>query len=277
MEQYQKSGYLKEKFRYFHLHTKIIQDFPYHYHDFHKVLVFLKGDVTYHIEGRTFMLEPGDIVLIPTGDIHKPELNSPAVYERIIFYLSPDFPMFKDERAKELNLCFQNAKYRQMNVLRLSSSCRKQLLQLCLRMEEETKQPEHFAHTLYQEALLAEFLILLNRGGLSQQSTYPENVCKDKKMLLVLDYINKHLSEPLSIDLLSSRFFLSRYYLMHSFKAATGYTVGNYITTKRLLYARSLIQEGASVTDACYASGFQNYSTFARAYKKQFHVNARSG
>ena len=74
MNIYQKTGYLTENFRYFHLQTTSRQEFHYHYHEFYKILFFLKGDVTYHIEGRTFHLLPGDIILIPAEEIHCPQL-----------------------------------------------------------------------------------------------------------------------------------------------------------------------------------------------------------
>ena len=57
--------------------------------------------------------------------------------------------------------------------------------------------------------------------------------------------------------------------MMRLFKAETGYTIGNYITYRRLLLARTLILDGMPITQACLASGFQDYSTFSRAYKKQ--------
>ena len=106
MDTYEKSGYLKENFQYFHLHTRKMQEFQYHYHDFHKVLFFLRGDVTYHIEGRMFRLLPGDVVLIPAGEIHKPVLNSAQIYERIILYLSPEFLTSAGKGEADLNRCF---------------------------------------------------------------------------------------------------------------------------------------------------------------------------
>ena len=66
------------------------------------------------------------------------------------------------------------------------------------------------------------------------------------------------------------RSYLSRYHLMHLFKQATGYTIGNYITEKRLLLARDLLRSGTPVTSVCFDCGFKNYSTFSRAYKKYF-------
>ena len=60
---------------------------------------------------------------------------------------------------------------------------------------------------------------------------------------------------------------------MHSFKEETGYTIGNYVTMKRLRYARELILGGMPVTQACFECGFQSYSTFSRAYKKNFGIS----
>ena len=92
----------------------------------------------------------------------------------------------------------------------------------------------------------------------------------DEKIIAVLNYLGEHLTEDISIDTLSSRFFLSRSYLMHTFKEQTGYTIGSYLSTKRLLLAKDLIAEGTPITEVCYACGFKNYSTFSRAYKKSF-------
>ena len=55
--------------------------------------------------------------------------------------------------------------------------------------------------------------------------------------------------------------------MMRKFKNETGYTIHNYITSKRLLMARSLISQGMPVMKAAQASGFHDYTTFVRAYK----------
>ena len=94
-------------------------------------------------------------------------------------------------------------------------------------------------------------------------------------MIAVIDYLNEHLTEDISIDSLSETFFLSRYHLMHSFKEETGYTIGNYLSTKRLLLARDLILQGEPITNVCYECGFRNYSTFSRAFKKNFGYSPR--
>ena len=59
--------------------------------------------------------------------------------------------------------------------------------------------------------------------------------------------------------------------MMHKFKSETGYTLHSYINSKRLLLARDLISEGMPVIKAAAQSGFSDYTTLSRAYKKMFN------
>ena len=53
-------------------------------------------------------------------------------------------------------------------------------------------------------------------------------------------------------------------------KSATGNTIGKYVTEKRLFMARAFLEQGLSVTEACYKSGFKNYAAFYYAYRKKY-------
>ena len=67
-------GYLEEDFRLFHLKDAVMGPVDWHYHSFHKILVLLAGRASYAIEGQSYALEPGDVVLVPRGSIHRPEI-----------------------------------------------------------------------------------------------------------------------------------------------------------------------------------------------------------
>ena len=97
----------------------------------------------------------------------------------------------------------------------------------------------------------------------------------DPKMEEVLKYIAGHLAEELSVDILARQFFISRYYLMHRFKEVTGYTLHQYISQKRLLWAAELIRQGVPVMKAAEQVGFSEYSTLLRAFQKTFHMSPR--
>ena len=69
-------------------------------------------------------------------------------------------------------------------------------------------------------------------------------------MAPILDYIRDNLAEPLTLDQIAGRFFISKHYLCRIFKSATGFSVMEYIIYSRILRARQLLQEGVSVQQA---------------------------
>ena len=111
-------GYLKEDFRFFHLKDSGKGPYEYHHHDFLKILVLLSGTVSYSIEGRSYKLEPWDMVLVDRGQIHRPEPDPAVPYERLILYLSPAFLEAHKNTEGDLALCFNTASYRHSQVLR---------------------------------------------------------------------------------------------------------------------------------------------------------------
>ena len=260
----EKTGYLKEDFRLFHINDQTKKDFSYHYHDFHKIIVFISGKVTYHIEGKAYHLKPRDILLVSQGAIHKPEINPSVPYERYIFWIRDTLS------CQELNTCFQKANDRSFNLVRADSALQERLKDLLPEIEQ-TLQNKHFGDTVLRNALFTQFMIYINRIFLRTSSSPDEKTySSDTQVEQLLKYINRNLSENLSIDQLANRFFFSKYHMMRKFKNETGYTIHNYITSKRLLMARSLISQGMPVMKAAQASGFHDYTTFVRAYKKQF-------
>lgn len=260
----EKTGYLKEDFRLFHINDQTKKDFSYHYHDFHKIIVFISGKVTYHIEGKAYHLKPRDILLVSQGAIHKPEIDPSVPYERYIFWIRDDLS------CQELNTCFQKANDRSFNLVRADSALQERLKDLLPEIEQ-TLQNEHFGDPVLRDALFTQFMIYINRIFLRTSSSPDKKAySSDTQVEQLLKYINRNLSENLSIDQLAERFFLSKYHMMRKFKNETGYTIHNYITSKRLLMARSLISQGIPVIKAAQASGFHDYTTFVRAYKKQF-------
>lgn len=267
-----KQGYLTADYRLFHLTDLTAGDYKPHYHDFYKILLFLGGQVEYVVEGRSYPLKPGDIVLVSRGEIHCPHVGGQSPYERMILYLSPAF-LQEYAAPDSLESCFLTARYRHSSVLRPEDQDRGRLMDLARRLERALDRTDEFAGTLYGRVLLLEFLIYLNRAVLEGQAAYLHTGSMDYRVAGLLSYINGHLGEPLTIDHLARECCLSPYHMMRLFRRETGCTVGNYIAQKRLALADELIRTGrAGATRACFEAGFANYSTFLRAYKKNFGV-----
>ena len=247
----------------------------FHFHDFHKILLFLKGNASYCIEGRTYDLKPNDIVFVPAGEVHRPILHDESTYERIIIYIAKGYLDQHRDDSYDLSRCLQEAHQKQAHVLRVPAFETTRLGQIVRELRHSLHSTE-YTNELYHKLLFLEFMIQLNRAAIHNGIEFITTSSSNKKIIQLLDYINEHLTEDITIDSLSETFFISRYHLMHAFKEETGYTIGDYLTTKRLLLARELIRQGNPITDTCYECGFHSYSSFSRAYKKNFGCAPRA-
>ena len=266
MEQnYVQRGYLHEDFRLFHLRGAMEESVDWHYHTFHKIIEFLGGESGYGVEGKQYLLQPGDLVLVPQGCIHRPEAEPNAPYERRILYLSPEF-LRRAGGSCDLATCFDRAREEFRFVVHPADGTGGgQFTAL-----EHAEREDAFGRELLAQSLLFQFLIGLNRAMAGNTLQYAKPAAYDRKIESILRYLSEHLTEPVSIDDLAARFFVSKYHMMRQFRAQTGYTIHGYLTGKRLMFARAMIAAGTPVLQASEESGFGDYSAFLRAYRKQF-------
>lgn len=263
--QYEVRGYLKEPFRLFHLADSRREHIEYHYHTFHKIIILLAGRAGYAIEGERYDLSPGDFVLVGRGSIHRPEVREDDFYERMILYISPAYLASLGTEDCDLEGCFRQAQTAFRYVYRDEGGSRvRQLFETLARTVREGG----YGAALLERAQFLELMVEVNRvclGGHQVQAT-----AGDSKVVALLQYLNLHLTEELSIDQLAERFYISKYHMMRRFRQETGYSVHGYLTEKRLLLAQQLLARGCTPAEAAVQAGYQDYSTFSRAYKKQF-------
>ncbi len=265
---YEKTGYLYQHYKLFHLNDSVSKEYMYHYHDFDKIIFFINGKADYIVEGKKYILEPYDFILVNRNEIHKPVVDFSVPYERIILYIDHSF--IEQYKGKDYNLtrCFEKTYEEKTNVVRFPAVITRQLFETLNRMEENGRE-QAYAEELYGEILFLEFMIQINRACLFNQYAYHHTAKYNKKVIDILQYINENLSKDLSIDILSERFYMSKYHMMRQFKEETGYSIHQYISEKRILAAKTMILHGMPATVAAMECGFKDYSTFARAFKKK--------
>lgn len=271
MEQpgYEKRGYLHENYHLFHLTSSMQEPVDWHYHAFHKLCVYLGGDaVRYGIEGRSYALEPGDLILVPQGCVHRPEVEPGAAYDRMLLYLSPDFLRRSSTEEAMLETCFWQAAEEFRFVVR--TGARNQTLLAPLRALERAQANPGFGQQMLEQAFVCQILIELARGMQQQALSFASASVMDEKIAAILQYLACHLTEKLSIDDLAAQFYISKYHMMRRFRTQTGYTIHAYLIGKRLMLAREMISGGMPVMEAACQSGFGDYSAFSRAYRRQF-------
>ncbi|MEI3348412.1 MAG: AraC family transcriptional regulator [Dysosmobacter sp.] len=271
-----KRGYLDQGFRLFHLKDTLAQKLQPHYHEFDKIILPLGGGVTYVVEGVAYFLKPWDMLLVQHNLIHRVAIDPDAPYERIVIWLGREWLASRSDPGEPLDACFETARQQGFHLLRTDGDRRLFYMQKIQQLEEALCSTEFGAGRM-ADTLCQQLLIGVNRDMLRYPAAREErdSYRVDPKMEEVLRYIAAHLEEPLSVDLLAREFYLSRYYLMHRFKAVTGYTVHQYISQKRLLRAGELIREGVPVMKAAEQAGFREYSTFLRAFQNTFRMSPR--
>lgn len=272
-----KTGYLHQDFKLFHLKDQVEKEFDFHYHDFNKIVVFISGKVTYIIEGKSYHLKPWDILLVNNYDVHKPVIDPSVPYERIIIWVKNDFITSYNSDVCDISSCFRKANDRSFNLIRLDSRLLKQV-QALLKSLESALHSDEFGSSLLASSIFIQLMVYVNRIFLGKQYIKDKSSLDyDPKIEELLQYINANLDAELSVDSLAERCYLSKYHLMHKFKEETGFTLHKYITQKRLLMANQLIKSGIPVMEASAKSGYSDYTTFSRAYKKMFHHSPTSG
>ncbi len=258
-------------FEYFHYRDNSTMEVDYHNHDFYEIYFYFSGNITYLIEGKSYKLKPGDILLIHNKELHKPIIESVEdTYERVVLWVNPEFLERYSMGNTNLLMSIESSFKDNYNLLRPEPEML-EIIKEILHKFEMACNSISFGSDVLKNIYIIELLVYINKAFLE---TYDNTIDKDieynEKISRVIEYINENLSSKMSLDSLSSTFFLSKYHLLREFKKYTGYTIHEYIRQKRLIMAKSLLKEGIQVTEVCSMCGFGDYSNFIRSFKKAY-------
>ncbi|MCD1260561.1 AraC family transcriptional regulator [Paenibacillus athensensis] len=253
----------------YHNRTLEPQPFDFHLHqDLYEIYFFLSGDVHYFIEKQVYPLQHGDLLVMNSNELHRPNFRTPRQrYEVLVIHFDPRQAARFSSPHFDLLHCFTQRPPGENNRLRLNPHQIEDILRLYERMKA-CAQPDAApgADILYVTAFI-ELLVFINQA-FSRQDEPQKNAHIPEKLSALLAYIDGHLDQDLSLETLESTFFMNRSYLCRLFKKHTGSTIHEHILFKRIARAKSLLREGSTVTDACQLSGFNDYSNFIRTFKK---------
>lgn len=261
------------KYELYHISSHRWSTPEYHVHDFYEFYFFISGDAEALIEEFSTPLRPGDIVVFPPGFMHRAHHHNPhTYYERMLIYLprnvlramgSPEYSLLD-----VLDACVARSQF-------LFSLGKKKFEHCCYNINEiindevEYKQPSQSLINYYRVSLLATQLCHWFEEASKKDLTGPASAHSVDSIGNIIAYINEHLTEDLSLECLSNKFFISKYYLMHEFKARTNMSVHQFIMQKRVNLARMMLQFGINPSEAAARCGFGDYSCFYRAFRKE--------
>ncbi len=234
----------------FILHEKYLDHpTPIHWHEFYEIEYFLEGHGTALINQKPYAIHPGTLLFL-----------TPTDFEEI-----PDW-----EGGRVINLAFSDA-HLYPEVMTALSSCAMLTdypSQLLLQLQKELEAPDKWSVSVARHLLNCLAIDIIRR--------IPENNIggniHDQTIRQAVSLIKMHFREPLTLQEVSQQVGLSPNYFSTLFRQKMGMTFKTYLTNQRLKYAgNALKMSELTISDICFSSGFNDFSSFSRAFRKHYN------
>ncbi len=261
--------------RYVDTHMDIsMGDIPVnlHSHNYYEIVYVLSNSGTQYLAGtKRYSLQRGDIVIIPPGVGHKPlfptELAEP--YRRIVLWVSTEFV----DSVSHIVPSYTPRFSQEMFLLRTTGTPYEYIdgyFRKGLKEAQEKKE-------CWQVALCGNTMQLLTACLRAYAEPANHNLKTEKPELLdnVVSYIESHLAEKITLADTAQRFFVSESTIGQTFQKKMHVSFYHYVTQRRLIAAKSMILEETNLDLLSTKVGFSDYSTFFRAFKKEFGISPR--
>jgi AraC-like DNA-binding protein len=235
-----------------------------HLHTFFEIYYLLSGERYYFIKDRTFLVKQGDLVLIAPHTLHKTAATGPQNHERILIYFDAEFVV---SQSREFSIAVTNL-FTEHPIIRLTPSRQNQIEYLLQQMCHEIR-VQHSGYAPMLQSYLLQLLVYCIRqqkANSTWHTAHPSPM--HQKISEIVRYINENYPEPLTLPCVATRFAISPYYLSRSFKAATGFTLIEYLNNVRIKEAQRLLQESnQKVIYIAEQVGFGSIAHFGRVFK----------
>lgn len=235
-----------------------------HMHDSYEVYYLLSGERYYYIDSRLYALQAGDLIFIHKHGLHRTTNKGDASHERILINFDEAFisPTLDMQETKELLV-------QQHFLLRPGERERAVIVGMLEALLGEMDRNDPF-RKIYQRSLLVQLLVYIRRlHNVQYMPIVPEGSGKQQRVYAIIEYIEAHYAENLTLDQLSSAFYISSTYLCKIFKQTTGFTVVEYIRYVRIRQAQQYLRETRwPVTRIAEQTGFDSIAHFGRVFRQ---------
>ncbi len=245
-----------------------------HIHDCYEIYYSIFGGKQFLIDNKVYSINPGDIFVINQYESHYISQVDQEAHERIVISIHPDFIKSLSTKSTDLSYCFT---HRPPNFSHRLSFNKEQQQRFLYFINKITSANDYGSDLLERSAFI-ELMLLLNIAYMKNRSLFAEGTVIFKYNKLVHDilgFINQNISHNISLEEISSHFFISESYLCRIFKIATGMTINKYITARRISIAKSLLADDLSLNEVCEQCGYNNYSNFVKAFTKTVGISPK--
>jgi len=247
----------------------------FHAHPFYEIYFFLEGAVeAYIIDGRSYRLRAGDILMMPPGVAHHPVFTQEEKpYRRYVLWLSAhqleELNVLDEGLLSALNLCREQQSYR----IRCTTPSDRQMLEGYLSAMWKEEKGESVCKQASLFSLCLNFLVMLNRI-VAQEHLLVNNYHQTDTLLdKVLAYIRDNYTTNISLNAVAEHFFTSPSNIETLLTKRVGKPFYRYVTECRIIRAQALIVSGMPLKEVGIACGYNDYSNFYRAFSREVGIS----
>ncbi len=245
-----------------------------HTHNYYEFYFFIEGEVSMNIEGNVHPLKQGDVIVIPPHIRHYAILRTKDTpYRRFVFWISEEFCSQLSALSPDYIYLLKQIKSTHKYIYHYDVIDFNALQSKAFSLIEELHS-DRFGKDAKISLCVEDLILHLNRTIYEME--HPKTPREEQRLYVnLIQYIERHLDEELTLDHLAGKFYVSKYHIAHIFKENIGMSVHQYIMKKRLAMCRDAILSGAGISEAYLQCGFKDYSSFFRAFRKEYGMSPK--
>jgi AraC-like DNA-binding protein len=227
----------------------LYNDVDTHWHEFYEIEYILSGSGKVYINDKVYDLLPNTLLFLSPVDFEKIQVEEPI---------------------SVINLAFSNEiiSSKVISLLPLGSviyNYSDTILRLLL---DEAVINDQWFYNKYMR--LVNCILIDVVRDFSKSNEAMEN----SPVLKAINYMHLYFKTPITLEQISNHVGLAPTYFSSIFTKKMKTSFKAYLSSLRLNYAANLlIISDLSTTEICYASGFNDFSNFSRAFKQKFSVS----
>ena len=233
----------------------------FHVQEYYEIIVIINSNRKYLTETTLFDAGHGDVLLFAPGERHMGIHVKDPLYERYYFYIHPLLLRQLPEGTRVTALFNRTSHIK--NRISIPKDIFGELIPKDIFIEGANAEPLTVLSLFYQ---------LLSRLLQIQDSQLEASDTTNHQLSEILHYINSSYAIIQSASAIAEHFDISPSYLARLFRNSLAISPYQYLMHIRLDEARRMLEQGASVTEACFACGFGDCSRFIHYFKREMGI-----